>query len=53
MMHHPTIMLPTPLLGLLLGIFYLSGLLLLGIHHEDRLVLQSLLAGVRNMLGKG
>ena len=53
MSHHTGMVLPSPLLGLVLGLLYLSGLLLLGINQQDRLVIQSLFAKCRNLFGKG
>ena len=47
MMHNSAMILPIPLLGLALGMLYLTGLLLLGINQQDRLTLQSLLTRVR------
>jgi O-antigen/teichoic acid export membrane protein len=53
MLHHTGAALPSPLLGVVLGLLYLSGLLLLGINQEDRLVLQSLFSKCRSLFGKG
>jgi hypothetical protein len=50
MLHNSAMMLPIPVLGLALGLLYLSGLLLLGINQQDRLVFQSLLARFRSFL---
>src|SRR5262249_49370805 len=47
MMHNSAVLLPIPLLGLALGMLYLTGLLLLGINQQDRLTFQSLLTRVR------
>lgn len=43
---------PISLLGLMVGVLYLSGLLLLGIHQEDRLILQSLFSRFGGVLEK-
>jgi O-antigen/teichoic acid export membrane protein len=43
------VILPIPVLGLALGVLYLTGLLLLGINQEDRLVFQSLFSRVRSL----
>ena len=42
MLHMSAVSLPSPVLGLALGMLYLSGLLLLGINQQDRLVFQSI-----------
>ena len=52
MLHNSAVMLPSPVLGLALGMLYLSGLLLLGINQQDRLVLQSLLSRFRSFFGE-
>jgi O-antigen/teichoic acid export membrane protein len=49
MLHNSAMMLPSPLLGLALTMLYLSGLLLLGLNQQDRVVLQSLLSKTRNL----
>jgi len=49
MLHNSAVMLPSPVLGLALGILYLTGLLLLGISQEDRLVFQSLFSRVTSL----
>lgn len=53
LLHSSAVMIPSPVLGLALGLLYLSGLLLLGINQQDRLVLQSLLSRFRSYFGKG
>ena len=49
MLHNSVVMLPSPVLGLALGVLYLTGLLLLGINQEDRLVFQSLFSRVTSL----
>jgi O-antigen/teichoic acid export membrane protein len=43
---------PSPLLGLALGLLYLSGLFLIGINQEDRLVVQSIFLRFRKHFGE-
>ncbi|MCS6293008.1 MAG: flippase [Nitrospira sp.] len=45
-----TVSIPGFFLGLTLGALYLIGLLLLGIHQQDRLVIQSLLTMVKSLI---
>ncbi len=52
MLHNSAATLPSPVLGLALGVIYLSGLLLLGIHRQDRLVLKALLSRFSSRAGK-
>jgi O-antigen/teichoic acid export membrane protein len=47
MLHNSAVMLPIPVLGLALGLLYLSGLLLLGINQQDGLIFQLLLSRFR------
>jgi O-antigen/teichoic acid export membrane protein len=49
MLHNSAVMLPSPVLGLALGMLYLTGLLLLGISQEDRLVFQLLFSRVTSL----
>jgi O-antigen/teichoic acid export membrane protein len=53
LLHTSTLSLPCPVLGLLLGLFYLSGMWLLGISRQDRLVFESLISRGRSLLEKG
>lgn len=53
LLHNSAVMIPSPVLGLALGLLYLSGLLLLGINQQDRLVLQLLHSRFRSFLGRG
>ena len=52
MLHMSAVSLPSPVLGLALGMLYLSGLLLLGINQQDRLVLQSIFLRCRKHFGE-
>ena len=52
MLHNSAMMLPIPVLGLALGLLYLSGLLLLGINQQDGVVFQSLLLRFRKHFGE-
>jgi O-antigen/teichoic acid export membrane protein len=49
MLHNSVVMLPSPVLGLTLGVLYLTGFLLLGINQEDRRVFQSLFSRVTSL----
>ena len=52
MLNQSALSLPSPVLGLALGMLYLSGLLLLGINQQDRLVFQSILSRFRKLFGE-
>jgi O-antigen/teichoic acid export membrane protein len=52
MLHMSAVSLPSPVLGLALGMLYLSGLLLLGINQQDRLVFQSIFLRCRKHFGE-
>ena len=53
MLHKSALSLPSPVLGLALGMLYLLGLLLLGINQQDRLVFQSILLRYRKFFVEG
>jgi hypothetical protein len=48
-----TLSLPSPVLGLLLGIVYLGGMWLLGISRQDRLIVDLLISRGKGFLEKG
>jgi O-antigen/teichoic acid export membrane protein len=52
-LHKSALLLPSPVLGLTLGALYLSGVWLLGISRQDRLVFESLVARGKASLRRG